>query len=335
MNPSAETPKDCLVLGAGALGLLLAQALCETDWPGLGRPKVLLHNRTPVPSEVDFVFENGIQQSIKLTSSTGRPEDVLQVIQPRVVFLCLPPEQTETVFKRWLSAFEAAQMPYAHPVQFVFCNNGCLTQSLMQYAGRPNAKYSFLRALFFVGAMREKSVNGWEIRWTGGKKVIWNSLTDEEEQKKDSKDSPLLFMPSKMSFLEWSKIPDVRAAERQKFFTNFILAAGIGPQLAKNKTLPETLPDSIVVELAKQFEILWGSRNVSAAKLQSTLSETIAATGENINSLSYAAAHGNSATMNWFLESLKQEIDALGKEKDLHHLQKFIDSVGAVWRKTQ
>ncbi|MBM3383189.1 MAG: hypothetical protein FJY29_12240 [Betaproteobacteria bacterium] len=187
------------------------------------------------------------------------------------------------------------------------------------------------------------------IRWTGGTRVVWDWLRPPLEHRstelpnflscpaalasgQSTRTAPVKSSAATLGFTEWMRETTIFAAERCKFFTNFMLAAAVGPQLAKNKTLSERLEDSIVSHQAQQFAVLWEHHGVTAEQLKLTLMSTVADTGENINSLSYAAVQGKTGTMAWFLQSLEEDIRRSPRRAKLEPLISFLSSVRKNWR---
>jgi len=335
MNQVTETiTTDCLIVGAGALGLLLAYALDRSSQENHKTTRVLLHNRTPLVNCIDLELATGNQTKWQLTVETTSPTQCLEKVNPASIYFCVPPESTESVFMNWLDALERVATP-KQPVLFVFCNNGCLSVRTLERISRADSQFSFIRSLFFVGAIREKNQTGCIVRWTGGSRVIWNFLRPPSVEQSSSSamiSGPFTQSSRQLAFMEWSQEKHIFPAERAKFFTNFMLAVGIGPKLAKNKTLSAILEDSIVSLQAEQFAILWEQFGVSADILKTTLQKTIQATGENINSLSLAAFYGNSDTMQSFFEFVTQEISASPRRSELAPMIRFLTTARTAWR---
>lgn len=334
MNQLNEESFDCLVVGGGALGLLLTYALTEMDSKSVSPRNVFAHNRSPLPAQIRLDLKLGHERLFSVDSTHGDPASLLQTRSPKIVFFCVPPESTESVFNLWLDSI-LGKSKVINPVLFVFCNNGCLTPEILARIAKTDSRFAFARALFFVGAMKEKDHSSIVVRWTGGQQVVWGPLKAPNLPHQDTHTSRLeqLFqIPSAIGFLKWQFVNEIFTVEREKFFTNFMLASGIGPRLIQNKSLANFLDDSVIFSLAKQFQILWHSFGVSAEKLQSTLQKTIQDTGDNINSLSFAGAHGNCSTLNWFVKFIQNEILACERGEELRSLQEFLESVRADWK---
>lgn len=335
MNHLAETTTpDCLIVGAGALGLLLAYALDRSSQENHKTTRVLLHNRTPLVNGVDLELATGSRTKWQPTVETTSPTQCLEKVNPASLYFCVPPESAESVFMDWLDALERVATP-KKTVLFVFCNNGCLSARTLERISRAGSQFLFIRALFFVGAIREKNQTGCLVRWTGGSRVIWNFLRPPSLERSSSSATiagPFTQSSRQLAFMEWTQEKHIFRAERAKFFTNFMLALGIGPKLAKNKTLSATLEDSIVSLQAEQFAILWEQFGVSADTLKMTLQETIQATGENINSLSLAAFYGNSDTLQSFFEFVNEEIGASPRQSELAPMIRFLSAARTEWR---
>jgi ketopantoate reductase len=332
-QPTETTTTNCLIVGAGALGLLLAYALERSSQENHKPTRVLLHNRTPLVNCIDFELATGNKTKVQFAVETTSPTQFLAKVNPEIIFICVPPESTESVFLDWLNALESPATS-KKSVLFVFCNNGCLSARTLERISCAGSQFSFIRALFFVGAIREKNPTGCLVRWTGGSRVIWNFLRTPSLEQISSPaliPGPFAQSPEQLAFMEWSQEKHIFQAERAKFFTNFMLAVGVGPKLAKNKTLSATLEDSIVSLQAEQFAILWEQLGVSADILKTTLQKTIQATGENINSLSLAAVHGNSNTMQSFFEFVAEEISASPRQSELAPMIQFLNAARTNW----
>jgi hypothetical protein len=346
MKQHAKTPRNCLIVGAGALGLLLHRTLLSAHSVS-GRPtRIATHNRTTVPEPISIDLGEQAAVPIQTESHSGSVQSCLEKFEPDTLFLCVPPEATEQVLHSWLGALESLGHK-DKPVLFVFCNNGCLSATTLSRLSAAHPRFSFLRALFFVGAMRTLYPDQTHVRWTGGTRVAWNWLRtaagqeqlphflEPKTEAKGGTRSPVNEPSAEVAtlgFMLWQREQNIFAAERSKFFTNFMLAAAVGPQLAKNKTLSDALGDSIVSLQAQQFAILWEHLGVNAKQLKSTLLSTVADTGENINSLSYAAVQGNTATMEWFLHSIDEDLNASHRIAELEPLVSFLRSVRKKWR---
>jgi hypothetical protein len=348
MRHFAKTPPNCLILGGGALGLLLHYNLNLAYAQNGHQPRIVVSSRTIVPESVLCDLGGQNPTPLLLESHTGPAQSCLDQFSPDTVFLCVPPEKTEEVFQAWLDAFEASSTT-GRQVQFVFCNNGCLSPATLNRLQQTHPRFSFVRALFFVGAMRVVQPAQTLVRWTGGKRVVWDWLRAPfvPEQLPSflvaaasvpssapvaSAAGEVNGAPVSLGFMQWQREQNIFAAERSKFFTNFMLAAAVGPQLAKNKTLSESFGDSIVSLQAQQFALLWEHHGVNAEQLKSTLLSTAADTGENINSLSYAAVQGKTRTMEWFLQSIDEEMQDSPRQAKLEPLASFLRSVRKNWR---
>ncbi|MEY4064102.1 MAG: hypothetical protein RIR26_310 [Pseudomonadota bacterium] len=328
-----EGGKKCLVVGAGALGLLLAKALMASRLSS-ELNEVALFNKSPVSGRFVFVDSTGHELNFSLPLYSNSVRECFESFQPASLFFCVPPEAIEQVFASWMDAFEAQSAPPS-PIEVVFCNNGCLPPRVLQRILSLTHRVHCVRALFFVGAMRSVQTEGLRVHWTGGHSVLWGRIPSGTDSLREprwlAKGESTEERP--LDFLRWHREKDILSVERRKFFTNFMLAAGLGPRLAKNKTLPEHLPEAMLSRQAEQFAVLWQSFNLSSEALKETLHMTLKATGENINSLSLAGARGNTATMLWFVESLRSEIAASSEKENLISLSGFLDSVQSVWGK--
>jgi hypothetical protein len=334
MMSETGSGKNCLVVGAGALGLVLAKALMASRKGDSLSHKVAVFNRSAVPST--FLFSEPLtlasesQWSVEVF--TGSPKKCFESVQPATLFFCVPPEVTASVFDEWMDVVED-QRGDRRPIEVVLCNNGCLPPRTLRRIAAVSGAVQFIRALFFVGAMRFLPVPEMRVQWTGGHSVLWGRIpsTPSSVQPSFWLEQGLSAEEHQLDFLNWQFAPDILTAERKKFFTNFILAAGIGPRLAKNRTLPEHLPEPLLTLLSEQFAILWHSFALGEDALKETLHMTVKATGENINSLSLAGAQGNKATMQWFIASLRSELNVSSEKARLNPLHKFLDSVQLAW----
>ena len=283
------------------------------------------------------------RKNFRSSVDTAEPEEWLNSCDthslPTVVFLCTPPELTQDIFFQWLSAF-ASRFPQRE-VQFVFCNNGILTPQTLAAIALKQAQQvnlSFIRALFFVGSLRSKEAKKVEVQWTGGRRVIWDFLSHGSQHAFELMQNWLgkdfaaeSTQVDQLGFMEWQHEGEITRIEREKFFTNFMLAAGIGPNLAKNKTLSQVISEREVAELAEQFADLWQAHRIERDALIQMLRTTVNATSENINSLSYSGAFGNSATMAWFLSTLTEDIRHSTRAEKHLQLTQFLNSVRLKW----
>jgi hypothetical protein len=221
----------------------------------------------------------------------------------------------------------------ARNVTIVFCNNGCLPQSVISHL--ESEGFATLRALFFIGAVRQESSMGTCVSWTGGNRAVWNEIVSANPSPVVESQEVLqqlsFLLNSGERFVDWLRTDNIFAMERCKFFTNFILAAGIGRRKEKNKRLYSRLNSGTLDMTASQCARLWQSHGVNENDLKSVLLKTVAATEENFNSLSLAAVHGDDSTMRWFLSFLASEISNVADVADFVQLLKFIENVRDEW----
>jgi hypothetical protein len=346
MFPPDEMKTYCLVVGGGALGLLLADALQKSEQSVRGRMNVGVMNRSRLPAQILMrSLASGKNEILGLAAFHESPSDWLNRPQlatasKLVLFFCVPPEQTEKVFLQWVNSI--GQENCRVPVEFVFCNNGLLSKKILDHVGSDSNKYSYQRAIFLVGAERRVSVDLCEVDWKGGETVYWGSLSalsqagvpSQPEWLSNFNSSSQTSSPaanSVLAYLKWFHHPRILCVERAKFFTNFMLAALIGPRIEKNGRILEISTSEFRHSLAKQFSKLWNGLGVTSDFLLENLSATVAATSENHNSLSLQGVRGSNDTMKHFIQIIENEITENRMANQLPGLCEFIRATKKAW----
>lgn len=334
MMISNQDRTDCLVVGAGALGLLLAASIRKSLQIQRSSGHVAVFNRRPFPGRITVELPGDETVDFTRYVTSELPAWFGNNSSQQVVFFCLPPESTEAFS---LSLLEKIKDRHAFGTKtwFVFCNNGCLSEPVINEFSELTGPGALVRALFFVGAVRVVEQNNCSVRWTGGNRVAWNILASSEDPvARRFADILEMFsyqMSSGETFIDWSQVSPINAMERNKFFTNFMIAAGVGRQRERNKNLYNRLNSGTLDVMASQCAKLWQLHGVNENELKSVLGSTVAATGENINSLSLAAVNGNTSTMKWFLDFLTMEVAKSECFNELEPLRKFIEAIRAEW----
>ncbi|MEY3904040.1 MAG: hypothetical protein RL189_3346 [Pseudomonadota bacterium] len=342
MNESGLVTTHCLVVGGGALGVLLADALRGSQELISHGGDVLLVNRSPLPSEILIVEESdGSQRRCLVERWNATAQECLEKLprSKKVLFFCVPPEASESVFLEWLAAARATKQ---QSLQFVFCNNGLLSATTEQNVRLESLRYSFLRAVFMVGAFRELGQNKCRVFWKGGSLVRWAPLSGHNSGSTELTDfwmshaqpaaagnanEPL----RSVGFLQWQRVDSAHKLEREKFFTNFIIAAVIGPHMQPNKTVFEKFSGESLDLLAAEFALLWKDFGISSESLLENLQSTVRATAENYNSLSLQGANGKNSTMKYFFKILHEELSQQRLPQPLSLLADFIDASAKHW----
>lgn len=333
MVPSQDRT-DCLVVGAGALGLLLAASLKKSVQIGKKKCRVAVLNRRRPPSRVIVHLPDQGCSDLASCVDIETPDWFLNEPAVKVIFFCLPPESTEPSF---IDFFEKTKnlLSQSKDVFFIFCNNGCLSENITHIIESDPEKFHAVRALFFIGSVRECHADEWQVRWTGGRRAAWNTIADHSSGGIDQINRLLKSLSFETvagdRFVDWDVTPKIKVMERKKFFTNFMLAAGIGRTRTQNKNLYSCLSSGTLETMAAQFATLWHLEGVTADELTSVLNATVAATGENFNSLSLAAVNGNDMTMRWFLDCLTFEVSRSAQHADLEALKHFLEAVRDDW----
>ncbi|NBW82880.1 hypothetical protein EBR21_14110 [bacterium] len=348
MFPPDEMKTYCLVVGGGALGLLLADALHKSEQSVLGRMDVGILNRTKLPTQIlmrrhtDNHIESITSSVFNEAPSSWLQNAKLAGFAKLVLFFCVPPEHTEKVFLEWANAI--GHVNGRLPVEFVFCNNGLLSKKMLDHVGRNSKSHSYLRAIFLVGAERRISTDRCEVEWKGGETVYWGSLSTPPPAGAHIQPEWLSFLDSEsqqttttavsrsaLAYLKWQHEPNILRIERAKFFTNFMLAALTGPRVEKNRRILETSTIEFRRAQAEQFAKLWDGFELTSDFLLENLGATVAATSENHNSLSLQAVRGSSETMKHFIQIVESEIKENRMENHLPGLCEFIRSTKKAW----
>jgi hypothetical protein len=343
--PSDDKSCQCIVVGGGALGLLLTNALSQSVEGKSAEPDVRVANRRRLPKVVISNVVSGQEHVLKVPVSDDPPDALLR--QPLIagastlsIFFCVPPETTEQVFKEWLNAVETLQSSAS--VEFIFCNNGLLSPHIRKLVEENSGKYQFVRAIFFAGAVRSFENEVCRVTWNGGHLVRWGKLTeknDADAKENEDKTSHWSFGWMKVQpdgngavgFLRWRFAENLDRLEREKFYTNFMLGAIIGPRMEINKSILSKTSVSERALIARQFEILWAGSTVTESSLQQTLLATVEATAENINSLSLQGAKGSGATMEYFFRIIEEQILAHTQPKQFDVLAQLLQSARKQW----
>lgn len=332
MMISEDSRTDCLIVGAGALGLQLAAAFKKSIQNQKTHQQIAVLNRRLLTGQVTVHLPDGELVDLTGNIQTNVPLWFTHSSSQRMVFFCLPPESTEKASLTFLTNIQSICGTLRN-ITFVFCNNGCLPDSLLRVLQTEGAVA--LRALFFVGAIRQENSQCSVVNWTGGNRVNWNILLPDRNAPVEHFERVLKQLSFELSsgelFVDWRRATDIVAIERSKFFTNFMLAAGIGRRNEKNKSLYTRLNSGTLDMTASQCARLWKIHGVNEHDLKSMLSSTVSATGENINSLSLAAVNGNDNTMRWFLDFLKLEISTSKDFRELQALYEFAENVRVEW----
>ena len=332
MMISDDGRTDCLIVGAGALGLLVAASIKKSQQNSRRKGHVGVFNRRLLCHPVSVGLPDGEASDLSSCIHTETPAWFTDSSRNRFVFFCLPPESTEEASLSFLKSTKKICDSFQN-ITFVFCNNGCLPQSVINAFKAIGA--STLRALLFIGALRREDSSGCTVTWTGGNRAAWNVIIPAPPSslafERDELQRMSFPMCSGERFVDWLQTDNIGAMERCKFFTNFMLAAGIGRRKDKNKSLYRHLNSGTLDMAASQCAQLWKLHGVNENDLKSVLSQTVAATEENFNSLSLAGAHGNDNTMRWFLDFLEAEISRAADVSDFDQLNRFIENVRVEW----
>lgn len=347
MSPPDELKTYCLVVGGGALGLLLANSLRKTEQFVQGRMKLGVASRSSLPQPVTVrSTSTGQTETLDVPVDMGTPEECIDRLQMElpsrlVLFLCVAPENTEAVFEQWHDAI--GQLQSRRKVEFVFCNNGLLSSNILNKISIDCADFSYLRAIFLVGAERRKAETGCEVDWNGGDLVYWGSLSEVSanncarqsswlsEVAGHTQCSGTSVKESFIGFLKWREDPQIMQTERAKFFTNFMLAAIIGPTIEKNGRILEITSENFRKIQADQFGLLWSRHGVTSRFILENLDATVSATSGNHNSLSLQGVRGGKNTMNYFIQTLENEIKESRLDGQLQELCGFIQATKKSW----
>lgn len=342
MNLAATKSTQFVVVGAGALGLLLADSLCQLNQISAQKTDILVVNRRPLPQPIHMRAQaNSMAHELAARLLTDSPETVLTSFDARGVsdvflFLCVPPEHTEAVFFDWLEALHHARLNV--PVHFVFCNNGLLSSAILKKISENSEYFSYLRAIFFVGAVRQFETGACTVQWNGGDLIRWGFVQADRSANANTSrfaTSPWLRVTkgegSMLGFLRWNFEENTTKLEREKFFTNFMLAAFIGPRREINKTLLTKTTVSERAQIARIFENLWAQSGVTAESLIQNLTTTVELTAENVNSLSLQGAQGETSTMCYFLRTLEDDISAHASCNQMQSLTRLIQNARILW----
>jgi hypothetical protein len=343
--PSGDNAGRCIVIGGGALGFLLASALYQPTQSSSVRPDVVVFSRRPLPKVVVSSSVGGHNRTLDVPPVVHQPSHVLFQSQirrnaPLSIFLCVPPESTEEVFLQWLHLVETFRIKPS--VEFVFCNNGLLSQRSRQLVSENSHRYRFIRAIFFVGAVRKFDEDMCCVQWNGGHLVRWGYISGNmrgasgnSEGTNPHKTSHWMNGHGKddfsVGFLDWKFEDYPDRLELEKFFTNFMLAAVIGPHAEQNGTLLDKISEKELLSLARQFECLWTDSGVTETSLLENLKSTVKQTANNINSLSLQGVNGSVSTAEYFFKTIEDQLPAIKQSQKLGVLENFIHSARQSW----
>lgn len=347
MKSADEMKTYCLVVGGGALGVLLADALSQSQRTHSDSTHVLLFNRSPLPKNVVIQCEsNGEHHELDVPILSGSMTDCVQklrnlAVSRIIVFLCAPPEETEKVFNQWLNEFSATNTNFV--VHFVFCNNGLLSPFILKKTLDLNPQFLFYRAIFFTGSVRVIENDICRVLWKGGELVRWGALNKASLSESESLKQCLAertqagnvdqnrghFM--NVGFLRWQFESDIQKVEREKFFTNFMIAAFIGPRKKKNMSLFQETTEDFRKTIASQFALLWPDNAVTRESLLENLNTTVMATGENYNSLSLQGFSGSRSTFDYFMQIIERDVAQHSNQHQLKELVEFMNTAKIIW----
>lgn len=354
MNLSCESKLQCIVIGGGALGLLIADALQSSELVTIRKATVWVVNRRPLSPEVLIHSERQVSpHRLEIPSSSENAhyfcaKNIRNSVQKIVLFFCIPPETVERVFFEWIEALGMKR--FEQSIQIVFCNNGVISDKIIKRIRILPQNFSIIRSVFFVGALRKIEKQTTSISWNGGDLVQWGFLSNKNHEKlffkgisddhnaiNVSDDSGGLesqketTQETTLGFLKWNFQSEIRKIEFEKFYTNFMLAVGIGRQMKKNKEIFEATTGQFRAQIAEKFAMLWSSWGVTKESLLENLNSTVLRTGENFNSLSVQGVQGKSLTMMHFIELIEDEILESKCIEKFQDLQKLLQSEKNIW----
>jgi ketopantoate reductase len=350
MKPSQHhrNAARCIVAGGGALGFLLADGLSQAAECSAFRYDVVVAGRRSLPKVLISLSGSSGPRPSHIPVVLGTPREILEQSQTEgdsavSIFLCVPPESTEMVFKEWINA--AGNQSLKNSVEIVFCNNGILSAPVRKIISEKASKINFLRAVFFVGAVRIEGDGLCRIVHNGGQLVRWGYLplqhpvSDSGTQESQFQKTSFWMNRSESSgqnsfstgFLNWKFEENPDRLECEKFFTNFILAAVIGPRAGTNSEIFQKSSDAERTLLAEQFADLWTDAGIQGTSLLENLKETVEATAANINSLSLQGVNGSTSAAEYFFRTVEQKILASGRPERFDELNKFLNSARQSW----
>ncbi|NBX18606.1 MAG: hypothetical protein EBR09_14715 [Proteobacteria bacterium] len=350
MKPSQHhrNAARCIVVGGGALGFLLAEGLSQAAEGSAFRYDVVVAGRRILPKVLISLSGSGGPRPSHIPVVLGTSREILEQSQSEgysavSIFLCVPPESTEMVFTEWIIA--AGNQSLKKSIEIVFCNNGILSPSVRKIISEKASEINFLRAVFFVGAVRIEGDGLCRIVHNGGQLVRWGYLpvrlpvSDSGTQAAQVHKTSFWMNHSKSSgqnsfstgFLNWKFEENPDRLECEKFFTNFILAAVIGPRAGTNSEIFEKSSDAERTLLAGQFADLWTDAGIERTSLLENLKETVEATAANINSLSLQGVNGSTSAAEYFFRIVEQRILASGRPEAFDELKQFLNSARQSW----
>ncbi len=279
---AAEKPVN-IIVGSGALGAFLA-----TD--GLLPGPVGLVDVVPLcfPLVVRDAAGERLYRGSEFVATGLEDAARSQFFEgARQIFVCVPPNATEDIV-RFLSDIK---LPSSAVV--FFCGNGLVRNELRIV--RRNPSTTLCRALFYAGFLRTVSSRGTLIVHNGGRRVEWGVLQGQRPE------------PPQTEVLKWSFQANIRQKEKEKFFTNLVLAAVLGADSLPNGAVWSRVSPEKVHELAREFCAMLGEPSELSPPIAASFFETVELTRGNVNSVSLARARGDERP--W--EALRSQLAAL------------------------
>ncbi len=283
-----------IVIGSGALGLFIAyRTLIEF-------PNTNLYVLTKTIPEKDIYIEtpnNGLKKfNFNNFFFIDNEKTSCPPVNNRNIFfyICLPPEQIIHLPNYLNLVLKNCNIACNYSV--IFLNNG-----IINYKEFINSLYLknclIIRCIVISGFMRTFTEKNIIIKNTSGNTIYYGYYNKLNTIKK-------YLFPKR--HLNWIYNDNIFKLEKAKFITNFILGLFIGNKLLKNREILTILNSDQLDDIFTNYCIIFSDNQISKKYLHFYFNKTIASTGENINSISYAWYHGNKKPFEYFLAKIKE-----------------------------
>ncbi len=178
----------------------------------------------------------------------------------------------------------------------IFFNNGIINYK--QFLNSLHFKNcSITRCIVISGFMRINNTESIIIKNTSGNTIYYGNYKKLDKKIKQK-------FPK--NYLHWIYNKNIFKLEKAKFITNFILGLFIGNKMLKNKEILTILNTDQLDDIFTNYCKIFSKKEISKKYLHFYFYKTVASTGENINSISYAWYHGNKKPFEYFLAKIKE-----------------------------
>lgn len=310
---------DYIVIGAGALGLFLSNAI-QMQFPNAN----LYIISKSYPNKPIHIFNLKNEQSIfnflKISFFLNNKLDKIKLKNRNVIFyICLPPESIDKSFKYIDKIIEKNSTD--KNIIIIFLNNGIINYNLyeelkIKYSKNYKNKFYLIRGIVISGLIREILNDKITIINTSGKKIFFKFFEENEFV------NIISYLPG--NYFDWIYSEDVFTIEKTKFLINFILGVYIGPQKAQNLNIFNLLPENEKNEIFMNYCSIFSDAKLTPIFLEKFFNETITTTAKNVNSVSLAWYYGNKKSIEYFISQMKRIAKLSNRKNAISFFYKLI-----------